>query len=108
MKKLKKGLILMGLTDLEADVYLKLLKLKTAKVSELARAIGITRTQLYPLLEKLVEKGFLKKKIDKPILYYQVIEPDKLIDLLEKWKKQQMGILKELESKLKKLKKVRK
>lgn len=107
MYKIKKGLMLVGLTNLEAKVYLKLLELKQAKVSKLAKTTKVTRTQLYPLLEKLVEKGFLKKK-DEKVIIYQVLEPDELIKLLERWKKQQLSILKDLESKLKKLKKGRK
>jgi sugar-specific transcriptional regulator TrmB len=101
MNKLKKGLVVIGLTNLEADVYLKLLKLKKAKASELARTTKVTRTQLYPLLEKLIKKGVVKK-IDKKVIIYKAIEPDKLISLLHKWKKEQMALLKEIESSLKK------
>jgi sugar-specific transcriptional regulator TrmB len=105
MNKLKKGLRLIGLTELEAKIYLKLLKLGEVKVSELAKKTKVTRTQLYPLLEKLVEKGVVEKLEDKPIIRYKVLDPDKLILLLERWKKQQINILKALELSLKKLKK---
>lgn len=101
MNKIKKGLVIIGLTKLEADVYLKLLKLKKAKVSQLAKATKITRTQLYPLLEKLIKKGVVKK-IDKKVIVYMALEPDKLISLLHKWKEEQMDLLKDLESSLKK------
>lgn len=104
MNKIKKGLTIIGLTDLEAKVYLKLLKLKQVKVSELARTTKVSRTQLYPLLNKLVKGGFLRKIVDKPIVRYRVLNPGELIDLVEKKKRNQIKILKELESKLKKLK----
>jgi len=104
MNKIKKGLTILGLTGVEAKVCLKLLKLKQAKVSELTRATKVSRTQLYPLLNKLVKKGFLRKIVDEPIIRYRVIGTEELIDLVEKKKRNQIKILKELESKLKKLK----
>jgi sugar-specific transcriptional regulator TrmB len=104
MSKLKKGLITIGLTNLEAEVYLKLSKLKQAKVSELTKVTKVTRTQLYPLLEKLIEKGVIKK-IDKKVIVYKIIEPVKLINLLSKWKEDQTTILKEFEKELNKMKK---
>jgi len=104
MNKIKKGLTILGLTGLEAKVCLKLLKLKQAKVSELARATKVSRTQLYPLLNKLVKKGFLREIVDKPITRYRVLDVEELINLVEKRKRKQIEILKELESRLKKLK----
>jgi sugar-specific transcriptional regulator TrmB len=100
MDKMKKSLTLIGLTNLEAEVYLKLLNKKQAKVSELAMATRITRTQLYPLLEKLVEKGIVEK-IDKKVIIYKVIEPVKLIKLLEKWESEQTKIIKEFKKYIK-------
>jgi sugar-specific transcriptional regulator TrmB len=101
MNKIKKGLTIIGLTNLEAEVYLELLKLKKAKVSELIKITKVTRTQLYPLLEKLVKKGVLRKTSGRPA-YYEVFEPDEIINLIEKWKNDQLAILKELELRLKK------
>ena len=103
-KKIKKGLIIIGLTELEAEVYLKLLKLKKAKVTELAKATKVTRTQLYPLLEKLVKKGVVEK-IDKKVVIYKVVIPNKIVSLINKWKKDQIAILKEFENELKKIEK---
>jgi sugar-specific transcriptional regulator TrmB len=104
MNKIKKGLNIIGLTNLEAEVYLKLIKLKQAKVSKLAQITKVTRTQLYPLLEKLVEKGLIEK-VDKKVVMYKVIDHVELISLIDKWKKDQMTILKEFENELKKIKK---
>lgn len=103
-KKIKQGLIIIGLTELEAEIYLKLLKLKKAKVTELAKATKTTRTQLYPLLEKLVKKGVVEK-IDKKIVIYKVVKSNEIVSLINKWKKDQLAILKEFENELKKLKK---
>lgn len=104
MEKIKKGLSLIGLTDLEADVYIELLKLKQTKVSELAKITKVTRTQLYPLLEKLVEKGVVEK-IENKVTSYKVIEPEELISILKKWKEKQLKNLKDLETMIKNFKK---
>ena len=102
MNNVKKGLKLIGLTDLEADVYLKLLKLRQARISQLAKETNVTRTQLYPLLEKLVEKGVVEKS-QHSVTVYKVIDSSNIISLLSKWREEQMKILKELESELKKI-----
>jgi sugar-specific transcriptional regulator TrmB len=100
---IKRGLITVGLTNLESEVYIELLKLKQAKASELAEVTKITRTQLYPLLERLVEKGVIKK-IDNKVVIYKAIEPDEFISLLNKWKKDKDRILKGLVKEIRKIK----
>lgn len=77
-----KGLTIIGLTELEAKVYSKLLKLKQAKVSELVKSTKVSRTQLYPLLEKLVQKRVLRKIAGRPIIYR--VDPDRLAERIEK------------------------
>jgi len=96
MNKIKKGLTIIGLTNLEAEIYIKLLKLKQAKVSTLAKATKITRTQLYPLLEKLVEIGVVEKIEGRPRLY-RLVETEKLKKMINEWKEKQIKILTELE-----------
>jgi HTH-type transcriptional regulator, sugar sensing transcriptional regulator len=103
MANIKRGLKLIGLTELEADVYIKLLRLKQARISQLAKETSVTRTQLYPLLEKLVEKGVVEK-IEQSVTIYRVIDSKKIISLLEKWKREQLSVLKELQDELKGLK----
>jgi HTH-type transcriptional regulator, sugar sensing transcriptional regulator len=102
MSNVKNGLKLIGLTDLEADVYIKLLRLKEAKISRLAKETNVTRTQLYPLLEKLVEKGMVEMS-QHSVAIYKVIDSTKIISLLNKWKDEQMKILNEMELELKKI-----
>ncbi|MFH1228843.1 MAG: helix-turn-helix domain-containing protein [Candidatus Aenigmatarchaeota archaeon] len=103
MDGIVKGLKLIGLTDLEAKVYLKLLQLKEAKVSTLSKETKVTRTQLYPLMEKLVERGIVEKSGDK-VLVYKVIKTEELINLVEQWEREQARLIKEIKSSLKNLK----
>jgi sugar-specific transcriptional regulator TrmB len=100
--KLRKGFGLLGLTSLEAKVCIKLLQVDKAKVASLAKQTGVTRTQLYPLLEKLVEKGFVRAENGRPATY-SVLEPAELVGLLEQWKRKELALLSEVEKLLRKL-----
>jgi len=104
MKSLKRGLRAVGLTNLEAEVYVKLLELKQARVTKLAQKTGVTRTQLYPLLEKLLEKGFVKRLDCSPAIY-SVVEPKKLRIMLDKWIKEQTKLIKNVQKALKRIEK---
>lgn len=103
-KSVKRVFLEVGLTNLEADVYIKLLEMKKARVTKLAQKTGVTRTQLYPLLEKLLEKGFAKQTGHNPAIY-SVVEPEKLVAILEKWLKRQTALIRDVEKVLKRMKK---
>ena len=103
MKKLHRGLRVLGLTELEAKVYIKLLEMKQARVTKLSNEVGVTRTQLYPLLEKLLEKGFVRRTEKSPAVY-TVIDPDKLISMLDKWVREQAKLVNDIKKRLKKVK----
>ncbi|PLX27027.1 hypothetical protein C0581_03815 [Candidatus Parcubacteria bacterium] len=45
----------LGLSDIEAGVYLSLLKLGGSQASKIAKDVGIKRTTVYPILKKLAE-----------------------------------------------------
>jgi sugar-specific transcriptional regulator TrmB len=104
MKNVNKGLKALGLTELEAVVYLKLLEMKSSRVTKLANAVKITRTQLYPLLEKMIEKGYVTKISHSPAVY-SVVEPGKMTEKLEKWLTEQTKLVKEVQDFLKNAKK---
>ena len=106
MKKVHKGLKVLGLTDLEAKVYLKLLEMKSSRVTKLSREVKVTRTQLYPLLEKMIEKGYVRKVENSPAVY-SVIDPEKMEKMLERWLNEQAMLVKEVREFLKKPKKGR-
>ncbi|MFQ6009743.1 MAG: helix-turn-helix domain-containing protein [Candidatus Aenigmatarchaeota archaeon] len=102
-RRVKRVLRVVGLTNLEADVCVKLLEMKQTRVTKLARKTGVTRTQLYPLLEKLLEKGFVKRIEDRPTIY-SVVEPEKIAAILERWIKEQTALIREAQKVLKKIK----
>jgi len=103
MKNVQKGLRALGLTELEANVYLKLLEFRRSGVTKLAKAVKVTRTQLYPLLEKLIEKGYVAKVDHNPAVY-SVTEPQKMETMLERWLVEQTKLVNEVRAFLRKAK----
>ena len=103
MKNVQKGLRVLGLTGLEAKVYLKLLEFRRSGVTKLADAVKITRTQLYPLLEKLIEKGYVTKVDHSPAIY-SVTDPERMEAMLERWLAEQTKLVNEVRTFLRKTK----
>ncbi|HIH31176.1 TPA: hypothetical protein HA235_00565 [Candidatus Woesearchaeota archaeon] len=85
-----------GLTDAEIKVYLELSKVDSAMASEIAEKINIYRTNVYDLLEALIEKGLVSYIIKFNRKHYVASRPNKLLDFLkekeEKIKTQQSEI----------------
>jgi sugar-specific transcriptional regulator TrmB len=88
-----------GFTQVESDVYIKLLEVRSARVGDLSELTRITRTQLYPLLENMVGKGYVKQVGTKPISF-EALPPRDLIRLLKERFRKQTYSLSDLESKL--------
>jgi len=59
----------LGLAEDEASVYLRLLQVGPAKVSQLADHVDLSRSSLYRVLDDLVEEGFVSKSLDRPTVY---------------------------------------
>jgi sugar-specific transcriptional regulator TrmB len=71
-----------GLEKIQADVYVQLLKLRTATVVELSRETNINRTTLYRILEALEKKGLVKTLLGHKTTKYQAENPEKLEGLI--------------------------
>ena len=99
---MKNKLMFHGFTRIEASVYVKLLESGRSKVSEIGKLTGITRTQLYPLLENMVEKGYIKEFRSKPVSY-EALDPKNLVKSLKEKRKKQIKSLSELEKELKQI-----
>ncbi|MBU0975758.1 MAG: helix-turn-helix domain-containing protein [Patescibacteria group bacterium] len=61
----------LGLTDEETAVYLFLLQNGISTIFDISKGIGINRTNLYRLCERLTSEGFLKKLSDKGTTKYE-------------------------------------
>jgi sugar-specific transcriptional regulator TrmB len=71
-----------GLTDGEIKTYLALLKLGQSSTGPIAKMSGVSRSKLYPILEKLEKKGLCSHIEKNKINYYHAVEPSKVKDYL--------------------------
>jgi len=85
-----------GLTEKEVKVYLALLKLGTALVQEVAKKAGTYRTYTYEILKSLKEKGLVSYVIKSGKQYFEVAEPEKLVNILKEKESKITGILPDL------------
>lgn len=72
-----------GLNEKESQVYLALLELEDALVSEIADKTRINRSLLYSVLAELAGKGIVTYILKNNTRYYRAAEPEKLLALLK-------------------------
>ena len=106
MDNLKQRLTNFGFTSIEADVYLGLLASERAKVGEITDETGITRTQLYPLLHRMLRKGFIIEVGTSPS-QYRAVDPSKLISRIYDNKQDEIRELMMLKSRLERIRPVK-
>ena len=87
-----------GLSANEIKVYLASLSLGTSRVNEISKKADLLRTTTYEVLKTLVEKGLVSYVIKSGVRYFEVADPNKLINILEERKERINSILPELES----------
>lgn len=80
---MEQELINIGLSPSEARVYIALLELGEATVSEVAKRAGINRTSTYDVISRLIEIGLVTKGAAEPIQRYQPEPPAKLPVVME-------------------------
>lgn len=61
MQELKEFLLLLGLREEEAQIYLFVLQNGTASIVEISRHTGVNRMSLYRYCEELSDRGFLRR-----------------------------------------------
>jgi sugar-specific transcriptional regulator TrmB len=74
-----KQLVEFGLSEKEARVYLALLELEVAAVSEIAKTAEVNRSSAYVVLESLKKKGLVSVSGDKKIQNYVAVSPELLL-----------------------------
>jgi sugar-specific transcriptional regulator TrmB len=73
-----------GLSDKEIKVYLVTLRLGSQPASVIAKHSQINRATVYDIFAQLIKKG-LASKIDKgAAIYFQILDPNNLINYLER------------------------
>lgn len=85
-----------GLNEKESKVYLALLNLEDALVSEIADKTKINRSLLYSILNELAGKGIVTYMLKNNIRYYRAAEPQKILAMLKEKEKMLVSIMPEL------------
>ena len=68
-----------GFTEKEAAVYLALLELSEANVTELSEKTNLKRSIIYVLLEGLIKRGYASEIPNQKINRYQAADPSKIL-----------------------------
>lgn len=58
-----------GLSDVEAEAYVRLLQKGTAKAGTLAPTVSMSRSKLYRVLDDLADRGLVEKSLERPTVY---------------------------------------
>ncbi len=85
-----------GLNEREAKIYLQVLKDQGETASTIAKRTKINRTTTYLELNNLIEKGLVSYIIKDKKRYFQAVEPEKLIEILEEKKQRISEIMPQL------------
>lgn len=99
MKHIEQTLEKIGLTNQEARTYLKLLELKEAKTGKICKETNIASSNIYKILEALIQKGLVNYRVQNNIKIFMPAPPETLNELFLKKQK-------ELDEERKQIKKV--
>jgi HTH-type transcriptional regulator, sugar sensing transcriptional regulator len=72
-----------GLSDNEVEIYLALLKTGLTTANRLSQLTGIKRSTTYDNLSLLINKGIASTISKGNVRYYEAVNPEKIIHLLE-------------------------
>ncbi|MEZ4103918.1 MAG: helix-turn-helix domain-containing protein [Candidatus Paceibacterota bacterium] len=78
----------LGFSEKEVEIYLAIIKSDQATASLIAKETDVNRTTVYDILETLMHKGVVSKIKKAGKTYYYALSPDKLIDYLEREKRE--------------------
>src|SRR3989338_5529247 len=85
-----------GLTEKEIKIYLSLLRKGQITVNEIAVSAGLNRTSTYDILQSFVEKGIASHVIKAGVKYFEAVDSQELVDILEYKKEKLNNVMTEL------------
>jgi sugar-specific transcriptional regulator TrmB len=85
-----------GLTKNEIAVYLALLELGTTTTGAITHKSGLHSSRVYESLNKLIQKGLVSFVLKAKRKYFTAADPDVILDLLEREKRDVESILPQL------------
>jgi len=80
----KPDLSMIGLTDGESKVYMALIELGSSTVGPIVKKSGVAYSNVYSILNRLVQKGIASYILKSKTKYFQVVSPSSLLEYLEK------------------------
>lgn len=72
-----------GFTQGEIKVYMALIQLGESTIGPLSKTAKVTPAKVYPILEKLKEKGLITHVIKSRTKYFQALNPNRILDYME-------------------------
>jgi sugar-specific transcriptional regulator TrmB len=87
-EKVLKTLVSLGLTRLDAKVYILLAKRGPIKARDATKALKIPKQRLYPIIKNLQSKGIVNSTLERPARF-SAVEFEKVLDLFLKAKMEQ-------------------
>jgi len=78
----------LGLTKIEARVYVELLKLGSTTTGPLIRKTELHRATVYDVLKRLMEKGLVSYITQQNTKYFQAVDPERFLDFLQEEEEQ--------------------
>ena len=100
IKQLLKNL---NFSEKEIQIYLALLEMGQAKAKEICRKTDLNRVTTYDILEQLLTKGLISKYKKRGVTYFNALEPDRLINYLERERDEYNTMIDNQEEKVKEL-----
>jgi sugar-specific transcriptional regulator TrmB len=102
----EKSLVASGLSQHEARIYISLLEIGPATVSELSQHSGVNRSTVYVVLKSLENRLLAKVGDDRKIRMFMAASPDVLIATAQRVADEQQKIISQLEEAMPALKAV--
>lgn len=87
MEDLTKILEWVGFSENEAKIYLAILDLWKAWITEVSKKSGIKRTTIYSYLDPLLEKWFIKRSIYGKRIFFLAESPKKILKIIDEKKR---------------------
>jgi len=86
----------LGLTKKEIDVYLALIRLKSAAILEIKNSAKVSRMSVYEILQKLLGKGLISFTTEDGKKCFHAANPERLMEILKEKEARLQEMLPEL------------
>lgn len=87
-----------GLSDNEIRIYAELLKAGTTTANRISKLTGVKRSTTYDNLNLLSNKGLVSTIVQEKVIYYEAIDPKKIMRLMEEKTEKLSRVVKTLSS----------